>query len=167
MLHALHDWLAPAALERAVLLANHVLAGEPAAAQRLRPHAGRVVSVQPQGWPALLPPWPVVRLRLTPAGLLEVPPADEPGLPEPDLHLEVEASNPAALAWRLAAGQRPAVQVRGDAALAADVDWVVTNVRWDLEADLERVLGPAPAQALVALAGAWARAVRALREAAP
>lgn len=163
MLHALHEWLAPSALDRAVLLANHVLASEPAATQRLRPHVGRVVRVQAEGWPALLPEWPPMDFRLTPAGMLER--AAEAGAggassSEPDLHLVVDVSNPAGLAWRLAVGERPAVRVSGDAALAADVDWVVTNVRWDVAADLERVLGPAPAQALTALGGALARALR-------
>lgn len=160
MLHALPEWFVPAALDRAVLLANHVLAGEEMAMQRLRPHAGRVVRVQAQGWPALLPPWPPVDLRLTAAGLLERPGDSPTSGGEPDLHLAVDASNPAGLAWRLAMGERPAVQVQGDAALAADVDWVVTHVRWDVAADLERVLGPGPAQAMTAFVGSLAQALR-------
>jgi ubiquinone biosynthesis protein UbiJ len=160
MLHALHAWFVPAALDRAVLLANHVLAGEEMAIQRLRPHAGRVVRVQAQGWPELLPPWPPVDLRLTAAGLLERAGEGASAFGEPDLHLGVDASNPAGLAWRLAMGERPAVQVQGDAALAADVDWVVSHVRWDLAADLERVLGPGPAQAMTVFASSLARALR-------
>lgn len=160
MVDAIQNWLLPAALDRAVLLANHVLSSEPAATQRLRPHAGRVVRVQVLGWPALLPPWPPVDLRLTAAGLLETVGAGEGPAGEPDLQLGVDASNPARLAWNLAAGVRPAVQVGGDSALAADVDWVVSNVRWDMQADLERVLGPGPAQALAGLAGALAQGLR-------
>ena len=160
MLEALHDRLAPAALARAVLLANHVLAGEPAATERLRPHAGRVLRVDMQGWPAVLPAWPALQLRLTPAGLLECVESADTAAPAPDLRLEVDASDPVRLAWGLATGERPAVQVSGDAALAADVDWVVTQVRWDIAADLERVLGPAPAQALSGLARALAHALR-------
>ena len=163
MLHTLLEGLMPALLDRAVLLANHVLAAEPAATQRLQPHAGRVVRVQAEGWPALLPAWPPLDFRLTPAGLLERIEEVDAGATAacvPDLHLAVDASNPAVLAWGLATGERPAVRVSGDAALAADVDWVVTNVRWDLTADLERVLGPGPAQALATFAGALARALR-------
>ena len=160
MLHALHEWLIPAALDRAVLLANHVLVGEAAAVQRLRPHAGRVVRVRAQGWPALLPPLAPVDLRLTAAGLLERAGEGAGAGCEPDLHLSVDASNPAGLAWRLAMGERPGVQVQGDAALAADVDWVASHVRWDLAADLERALGPGPAQAMTAFAGMLAGALR-------
>jgi ubiquinone biosynthesis protein UbiJ len=159
MVNAIHDWLLPAALDRAVLLANHVLSGEPAATQRLAPHAGRVVRVQATGWPALLPAWPPVDLRLTAAGLLERVEQGEGLASGPDLQLGVDATNPALLAWNLAAGVRPAVQVVGDAALAADVDWVATNVRWDVQADLERVLGPGPAQALAGLVAALAQAL--------
>lgn len=167
MLHALHEWLVPAALDRAVLLANHVLAGEEMAMQRLRPHAGRVLRVQAQGWPALLPPWPPLDLRLTAAGLLERAGEEASAPGEPDLHLTIDASNPAALAWGLARGERPAVQVQGDAALAADVDWVATHVRWDLAADLERVLGPGPAQAMTVFASSLARALREAVQAGP
>lgn len=167
MVHAIHDALRAAALDRAVLLANHVLSGEPVALQRLRPHAGRVVRVQAQGWPAHLPPLAPVEVRLTPAGLLERVGPGEVQVAEPDLHLGVDASNPALLAWRLATGERPSIQVQGDAALAADVDWVVAQVRWDLTADLERVLGPGPAQMLAALAGQLVRALREARQAWP
>lgn len=46
------------------------------------------------------------------------------------------------------AGQRPQVEIEGDAALAGDVNWLVTNLRWDIADDVERLLGPAAAQAL-------------------
>ena len=153
----------PAVLDRAVLLANHVLASEPAALQRLQPHAGRVVRVQAEGWPALLPAWPLLDFRLTRAGLLERAAEAGAASAEPDLHLAVDASNPAQLVWRLAGGERPAVRVSGDAVLAADVDWVATHVRWDVAADLERVAGPGPAQALASLAQGLAGALRAAR----
>ena len=162
-----HDWLAPAALDRVVLLANHVLSGEPAALHRLRPHAGRVVRVEALGWPAWLPAWPQVELRLTAAGLLERIQEPERSPPEPDLRLEVDLSDPARVAWSLAAGMRPAVRVSGDAALAADIDWVATHVRWDLQADLERILGPAASQALAGLVAACARTLRDVARAWP
>ena len=68
---ALHEMLAPAAIERLTLLINHVLGREPVAMERLKPHAGRVLLLQAEGWPAFLPPWPVLAFRVTPAGLLE------------------------------------------------------------------------------------------------
>jgi ubiquinone biosynthesis protein UbiJ len=167
MLHAIHDALLPAVLDRAVLLANHVLSGEPLALQRLRAHAGRVVHVQALGWPALLPPCPPVELRLTGAGLLERVESHSQPAPPPDLHLGVDASNPAALAWGLALSRQPAVQVQGDAALAADIHWIVTEVRWDVAADLERVIGTGPARILAGLAGQLARGLRQAGPAAP
>ncbi len=154
-------------MDRAVLLANHVLCGEPVALQRLRAHAGRIVRVQALGWPAFLPPLPPVDLRLTGAGLLERVDTQAQPAPAPDLHLGVDASQPAALAWALARAQPPAVQVQGDAALAADVHWVVTEVHWDVAADLERVIGAGPAQVLSALAGQLARGLRQAWPAAP
>jgi ubiquinone biosynthesis protein UbiJ len=167
MLHAIHDALLPAVMDRAVLLANHVLCAEPVALQRLRAHAGRIVRVQALGWPAFLPPLPPVDLRLTGAGLLERVDTQAQPAPAPDLHLGVDASQPAALAWGLARAQPPAVQVQGDATLAADVHWVVTEVHWDVAADLERMIGTGPAQVLAALAGQLARGLRQAWPAAP
>jgi ubiquinone biosynthesis protein UbiJ len=43
---ALHEMLAPAAIERLTLLINHVLGREPVAMERLKPHAGRVLLLQ-------------------------------------------------------------------------------------------------------------------------
>lgn len=92
MLQALHDLLAPAAMSRATLVLNHVLAAEPAATDRLRPHAGRRIELQPQGWPALLPPLPRLAFAVTPAGLLDWD-AGGAGLAA-DLRLRFDARNP-------------------------------------------------------------------------
>jgi ubiquinone biosynthesis protein UbiJ len=147
---ALHEMLAPAAIERLTLLINHVLGREPVAMERLRPHAGRVLLLQAEGWPALLPPWPVLAFRVTPAGLLEWCGQDAP--PTPDLQVRLDASNPALLVLGALSGRQPAVHVEGDARLAGDVNWLLENLRWDLADDLQRLLGPAPAQ-LLAQAG--------------
>jgi ubiquinone biosynthesis accessory factor UbiJ len=71
MLHSLNAMLAPALMERVVLVVNHVLGAEPAATLRLQPHAQRVIRLQMQGWPALLPAPPLLAFRVTPAGMLE------------------------------------------------------------------------------------------------
>ena len=147
---ALHEMLAPAAIERLTLLINHVLGREPVAMERLKPHAGRVVLLQAQGWPALLPPWPVLAFRVTPAGLLEW--CGQEASPAPDLQVRLDASNPAMLVLGALSGRQPAVHVEGDARLAGDVNWLLENLRWDLADDLQRLLGPAPAQ-LLAQAG--------------
>jgi len=154
---ALTDLVLPALTARFVLLANHVLTAAPVAPERLKPHAGRVLKVEVEGWSGPLPPPPPLALRVTPAGLFEA--ADEAGVPaDADLHLRLDASRPLDAARRLASGELPPVQIEGDAAFAADVNWVVSNVRWDIAADLERVMGPGLAEGL-AQAGSQALGV--------
>lgn len=139
-----------AAVGRATLVANHVIAAEPEAVARLVPHAGRHLTLHLDGWPAALPRLPVLRFAVTRAGLLDWC-GDEEG--PVDLAIHVDASNPAALAARWAAGRRPRIEVDGDAQLAADVDWIVEHLRWDVEDDLARAVGPTAAHGL-ARAGA-------------
>jgi ubiquinone biosynthesis protein UbiJ len=164
MLHALNNLFAPAVMGRTTLVVNHVLASEPVATERLRAHAGRRIEFQPQAWPALLPPLPRLAFRVTPAGLLEWD-ADGGG-EAADLAVRFDASNPALLAARTLTGETPEVDIDGDARLAADVSWLLQNVRWDIEADLERVLGPAVAHQLFRLGGGLARGVKAAVQAA-
>jgi ubiquinone biosynthesis accessory factor UbiJ len=159
MLHALQSLLAPAAMRRTTLVLNHVLSSEPVATERLRSHAGRRIELQPQAWPALLPPLPRLAFAITPAGLLDWD-ADGAGL-QADLTVRFDASNPALLAARALSGETPAVDIQGDAQLAADVNWLLQNLRWDVEADLERVLGPAAAHQIARLGGGLARGLRA------
>jgi ubiquinone biosynthesis protein UbiJ len=164
MLHALNELLAPAALERLTLLINHVLAQEAAATQRMRVHAGRSIVVLPERWPALLPPLPPLAFRVTPAGLLEW--CGMVGAEAPDLRVRVDASNPARLAFATLAGETPQVQIEGAAQLATDVNWLIVNVRWDVADELQRLFGPAAAQALQGL-GSWlARGLRAAMQGA-
>jgi ubiquinone biosynthesis accessory factor UbiJ len=152
MLHALHDLLAPAAMERLTLVINHVVGSEPAATARLRPHAGRSIVVLPRDWPRLLPPLPALAFRVTPAGLLEW--CGLAGLESPDLSVSLDASNPARVALQALAGETPQVQIEGDAQFAGDIHWLLVNLRWDVAADLERLFGPGPAQTLHR-SGAW------------
>lgn len=142
------------AMPRLTLLLNHVLASEAAATQRLMPHAGRVLVVRCEPSVAGWPPPPEVAFAITPAGLLEWVQTRQ--APACDLQVSVDASAPVALAWSVLSGQTPNVQVQGDARLAGDVQWLMTHLRWDVAADLERVLGPGPAQAIQT----WITAVR-------
>ncbi|MCU0969766.1 MAG: hypothetical protein MUF03_13300 [Rubrivivax sp.] len=162
MLHTLNTLLAPAVMERLTLLLNHVLGSEAVATAKLQPHAGRTVELQLAGWPALLPPPPPLAFRVTPAGLLEWCGLERSA--EPELSLRVDASNPAQLLARAVAGERPTVEIVGDAALAADVSWLMQNLRWDLAADLDRLFGPAVAGSLqrfgAAVAGGLQAALR-------
>lgn len=157
MLQALNALMAPALMQRITLLLNHVLDSEPVARQLLRPREGALVQFHLERWPGLLPPPPVLCWRITPAGLLEweeAPPAAA------QLHVRVDASNPAALMLQALGGTQPPLRLDGDAALAADINWLLQNLRWDVAADLERVLGAAAAQQLSALGAALARGLR-------
>jgi ubiquinone biosynthesis accessory factor UbiJ len=147
----LGSYVLPAATARFVLLANHVLAAAPVAPERLKAHAGHVLRIELEGWRFPLPPPPPLALRITPAGLLEAVEAPDMATPVADLRLRVDAADPLAAARRVASGQLPAVRIEGDVGLAADVNWVIANVRWDIAADLERVFGPVVADGLAKL----------------
>ncbi len=159
MVHTLQSLLAPALMSRLVLVINHVLGAEPAATQRLAPHAGALITVQFDGWPSLLPAPPALLWRVTPAGLLEWCEAPVPGA-EPALRVRIDGSNPLRLMAGAVSGQMPSVDIDGDAQLAADINWLLQNLRWDVAADLERVFGPAVAHALHRLGSALARGLR-------
>jgi ubiquinone biosynthesis protein UbiJ len=163
MVHTLQSLLAPALMGRLVLVVNHVLGAEPAAMQRLAPHAGALIKLQIDGWPALLPSLmpapPVLLWRVTPAGLLEWCEAPLPA-GEPALCIRVDGANPLLLMARAAAGRMPAVDIDGDAQLAGDINWLLQNLRWDVAADLERLFGPAVAHSLHRLGSALARGIR-------
>lgn len=158
MLQSIQALVGPAVLQRVTLLVNHVLSSEPAATQRLREQVGRRLQIELIHWPSLLPALPTLLFKITPAGLLEWYGAEPAG--GVDLHLRVDAANPALLMARLAAGERPEVEVQGDAQCAADMHWLVENLRWDLEADLARLIGPLPARQLAKLGAALAAGLR-------
>lgn len=166
MLNAFTSSLGSAAMERVTLLLNHVLAAEKVATDRLKPHAGRSVQLLWTGWPSLLPAPPVVAFLVTPAGLLEWQGEQPPAAPE--LRVTLDASNPARLAALWFAGERPSIGIEGDSAFAADVSWLIDNLRWDIEDDLAGVLGKAPAHQLAragaALAKGFSMAARTLQD---
>jgi ubiquinone biosynthesis protein UbiJ len=161
MLQSIRSLVVPAVLQRLTLLVNHLLMAEPAAMQRLLPHGAKRLRVEITDWPALLPPPPVATFRVTPAGLLEWC-ADDDGSaePAPELQLRIAAPNPVLLMARLAAGERPEVGVQGEAQLAADVHWLADNLRWDIEGDLARLVGPLAARQLASLGAALAAGLR-------
>ena len=145
-------------MERAVLLLNHVISAEPQAMERLRAHAARTLRIELEGWPSLLPAPSPIGLRITPAGLVEW--LEAPGQLPPDLRVAIDAANPALAFARFVVGERPEVRVEGDAAFAADVDWLIENLRWDVEDDLARLVGDAPAREIGRFGKAVARAIR-------
>ncbi|TNF56255.1 MAG: hypothetical protein EP308_04690 [Burkholderiales bacterium] len=142
------DWVVDELQNRVVLFLNHVLGQEAQAQDRLRRQKGKCVRVQ----------WGDFHLTLapTPAGLLErVSPATAP-----DLAVTVSQTSPLALAQTMLAGDKPAVDIRGDVQLAAEVAWLVDNLRWDLEEDLSRLVGDAPAHALARMGRTLVAALR-------
>ena len=122
---------------RIVLLLNHVLMQEPHAMERLVRQKGRVVLMQ---WRTF-----TFRLLVSPAGLFDVAAQDA----QPDLVLVITQESPLAIAQELMQGGKPAVRIEGDVQLAAEVSWLIDHVRWDMEEDLARLLGDAPAHTLV------------------
>ncbi len=156
MLQNFNALLAPALMDRLVLVVNHVLSAEPQAVARLLPHRGKVLRLELMQLPRLLPAPPPLAFVVTPAGLVEWC----RGPVDADLRVRLEAANPAALALQALRGTMPALAIEGDAQLAADVDWLLKNLRWDVVDDLDRLFGPAVAHELHRLGSGLAGALR-------
>lgn len=129
---------------------NHLLAAQSWATARLAAHAGDAIRLE-------LGPT-AVELAVTDAGLFEAAAGRSPAV--------TIAVPPAALPQLLAHDlqARRAVTVTGNVALAADLEYLFANLRWDVEADLSRLFGDIAArrigragQAAAALPGAVAR----------
>jgi ubiquinone biosynthesis protein UbiJ len=158
MFHDIKMLFGSAAMERATLFVNHVLSAEPVAARRLQPHAGRYIQLRLDSWPALLPVLAPTVFAITPAGLVEW--CGDEAVAEPALRISIDASNPALSLVQALTGERPKVEISGDAGLAADLNWLFDNLRWDVQDDLSRLVGPAAARELARVGGAVARAMR-------
>lgn len=141
-------WLTQEFQRRILLLLNHVLAQEPQAMQRLVRQKGRVIHAQWRGW--------AYRLQITPAGLLDL--ADEHA--KADLTLVLTQESPTEIARALVQGEKPAVRIEGDVQLAAEVNWLIDHVRWDVEEDLSRIIGDVAAHRVCDVARATAQALR-------
>lgn len=141
-------WAVDEAQRRIVLLLNHVLIQEPEATSRLVRQKGRIVHLQ---WRSFS-----IDLTATPAGLLDRASA----LAKPDLVLVILEESPLVLAQAALRGDKPAVRIEGDVQLAAEVNWLVDHVRWDIEEDLARVMGDAPAHGLGQAARSLAQALK-------
>ena len=129
-------WALEEGQRRVVLLLNHVLQQEPEATLRLKRQKGRVIHAQ---WLEF-----TFSLLVTPAGLFDLATQDA----KPDLQLEVLARSPLQILQMLWAGSKPDVRIEGHVQLAAELNWLVDHVRWDLEEDLARLVGDVPARAI-------------------
>ncbi len=134
-------WLISEGHNRIVLLLNHVLQQEPEAMQRLARQKGRRVKFAWQQYTLLLTP--------TPVGLLAVASQPEAGMGNVDLLLEITDTDISDLSQKLMRGDKPNVRIEGDVQLAAEVQWLAQNVKWDLEGDLARVVGNVSAHNIV------------------
>ena len=146
-------WFVSEVQNRVVLMLNHVLLQEPQAQDRVRRQHGKAARMQ----------WGQFDLTLvaTRAGLLELPQTPEGALPlKADLTVTLTQTALPELLQTLVSGQKPAVNIEGDVQLAAEVAWLVDNLRWDLEEDLSRLMGDAAAHGLI---GAMEAAIRAVR----
>jgi ubiquinone biosynthesis protein UbiJ len=142
------QWLVHEVQQRTVLFLNHVLMQEAEAMDRLVRQKGRIAQVQWRSYS--------MALVITPAGLFNVAPVAA----TPDLRLEVTETSPLALAQVALRGDKPTIRIEGDVQLAAEINWLVDHVRWDVEEDLARIIGDAPAHTVAQVAGRAAQALR-------
>jgi ubiquinone biosynthesis protein UbiJ len=141
-------WMVDETHRRIVLLLNHVLMQEPQAMTRLARQVGRIVLLQ---WRNM-----TFKVVLSPAGLLDLAGADAPA----DLVLVITEESPLVITQLVLQGDKPAVRIEGDVQLAAEVSWLIDHVRWDIEEDLARILGDAPAHGLARTARGLAIAIQ-------
>jgi ubiquinone biosynthesis protein UbiJ len=88
----------------------------------------------------------IIQLSPTPAGLLE-----RVSQPKFDLKLSLTDASPLAMASAVMKGEKPGVHIEGDVQLAAEVNWLIDHVRWDVEEDLSKLMGDAAANTLVSM----------------
>ena len=125
-------WVKDELLNRLMLLLNHVLASEPQATARLARQKGQRIEMAWRGH--------TLQFQPSAAGLLE-----RTSFEGFDLRLSVLDESISTLATAVTQGQKPRVRIEGDVQLAAEINWLIDNVRWDVQEDLSRLLGDAPA----------------------
>ena len=131
-------WVMDESINRLGLFLNHVICAVPEALSRLKRQKGRCIQLQWQD--------KVIQLSPTPAGLLE-----RVSQPKFDLKLSLTDASPLAMASAVLKGEKPGVHIEGDVQLAAEVNWLIDHVRWDVEEDLSKLLGDASANTLVSM----------------
>jgi ubiquinone biosynthesis protein UbiJ len=120
------SWVVDETLNRVVLFLNHVISREPEAQARLA-RQDKQVQLSPSA-----------------AGLLE-----RISKNQFDLKLTLTDNSPLDMATALIKGQKPGVHIEGDVQLAAEVNWLIDHVRWDIEEDLSAWVGDAAANTVV------------------
>ena len=121
---------------------NHLLHAEPWARERLAPFAGESVEVTAA-------PLPPLRFTIQPGGSVSA------GGSAPSLVINLKPEILAALARGEEHALR-AVEVTGNARLAAEVMQLARHLRWDFEEDLSRLVGDVAAHRIADAARAFA-----------
>lgn len=142
-------WVVDETLHRVVLFLNHVISREPEAQHRLARQKGRCIQLQ---WQDKL-----IQLAPTPAGMFE-----RVNGQRTDLKLTLTDASPLDMAAAVLQGEKPGVHVEGDVQLAAEVNWLIDHVRWDVTEDLSVWLGDAAAHTLVGLGQQAVQTIRQL-----
>jgi len=142
-------WVVDEVQNKIVLLLNHVLMQEPQAQDRVRRQKGKSARM---AWGRF-----EMTLQASPAGLLERV-LDGAAV---DLTVTLTEAGLPAVLDKVARGDKPAVNIEGDVQLAAEVAWLVDNLRWDVEEDLSRLVGDAAAHTLCKAAAVAGGAVKA------
>jgi ubiquinone biosynthesis protein UbiJ len=132
------DWLVHEGQQKIVLVLNHILKQELAATERLKRQKGKSVEFR---WNKV-----VLRLCFTPAGLVE---RVDSLSGVADLVLNINERSALTLFEVLGSGGKPSIRIEGDVQLAAEVNWLIDHVRWDVESDLARLLGAESARFVV------------------
>jgi len=121
---------------------NRLLGAEAWARERLAPFAGETVELR-------APPLPALRFCILPGGTVEAGEAD------PGLTMTLKPQLLAAAARGEEHALR-AVDVQGNARLAAEILVLARHLRWDVEEELSRVMGDVAAHRLGEAARAFA-----------
>lgn len=129
---------------------NHLLAQDDAARARLAPFAGKSLEFR-------CPPFPPLALRIAEGGLVER--AAAPDTDTHDLLVTLQSGALPLLAMRDPRALSD-VRIAGNAELAATVQALFRELRWDPEEDLSRVVGDAAAHQIARGARAFADANR-------
>lgn len=143
------EWLVDEGQQKIVLFLNHVLKQENVAMERLKRQMGKTVELR----------WMDIEFRVafTPAGLIErVSPQNKVA----DLVLFLNEKSPLMIVQHLVRGDKPPIRIEGDVQLAAEVNWLIDHVRWDVESDLSRIFGDEMARLSVQIALQCAQALR-------
>ena len=118
---------------------NHLLGAETWARDKLKPYAGQCVEFR-------APPLPALRLDILDSGLLSNAPKDA----APSLVVTIGSGALPAFARGEEALMRE-IGIEGSADLAGAVQYLFRHLRWDIEEDLSRIFGDAPAHRMMAV----------------